>query len=369
MGGVRAQGVKICVVTPRYMLSGVALAQHRFARALAAAGHDVDLVVGRVDAGLTVPASPGVRVVELGLAQARHMVRPLWRYLRQDKPDVVFSAEDHLNTLVTLTAWAAGSRARISGSSRVTPFDTYSNKPLTKRWLLKHLTRLSFRRADVLSCVSKDMVNQYRETFGASAPHVAIYNIVDDAASRRRMLESVTEPWLVDKTLPVVIAAGMLAEWKCFADLIAAFAEVRTPARLIILGEGPLRPELETQVTALGIGDRVKLPGHTTNALAHFARSDVFVLSSRVEGLPNVLVEAMMCGCTAISTDCPTGPREVLDGGRFGALVPVGDRPALARAIDQALTNPTSPALLAEAIRPFEEATVIAHHFRALGLA
>jgi glycosyltransferase involved in cell wall biosynthesis len=369
LGGVRVQGVKICVVTPSYMLSGVALAQHRFARALAAAGHDVDLVVGRIDAGLTVPASPGVRVVELGLPHARQMVRPLWRYLRQDKPDVVFSAEDHLNTLVTLTAWAAGSRAKISGSSRVTPFDTYSNKPFTKRWLLKHLSRLSFRRADVLTCVSKDMVNQYRETFGALAPHVAIYNIVDDAASRQRMLEPVSEAWLAAKTLPVVIAAGMLAEWKGFADLIAAFAEVRTPARLIILGEGPLRSELEAQIATLGIGDRVKLTGHTTNALAHFARSDVFVLSSRVEGLPNVLVEAMMCGCTPVSTDCPTGPREVLDGGRYGALVPVGDRPALARAIDHALAKPTSPELLAEAIRPFEEATVIAHHFRALGLA
>lgn len=369
MGGVRAQGVKICVITPRYMLSGVALAQHRFARALAAAGHDVDLVVGQVDVGLTIPASQGVHVVELGLPQARQMVLPLWRYLRQEKPNVIFSAEDHLNTLVTLTAWAARSRAKISGSSRVTPFDTYSNKPFTKRWLLKHLSRLSFRRADVLTCVSKDMVDQYRQTFGLSAPHVAIYNIVDDSASRLRMREPVSEPWLVDKSLPVVIAAGMLAEWKGFGDLIAAFAEVHTPARLIILGEGPLRPELEAQVAAFGIGDRVKLTGHTTNALAHFARSDVFVLSSRVEGLPNVLVEAMMCGCTPVSTDCPTGPREVLDGGRFGALIPVGDRPALARAIDHALANPTPPALLAEAIRPFKEATVIAHHFRALGLA
>lgn len=368
MGGVRVQGVKICVVTPRYMLSGVALAQHRFARALAAAGHDVDLVVGRVDAGLTVPASPGVRVVELGLAQARHMVRPLWRYLRQDKPDVVFSAEDHLNTLVTLTAWAAGSRAKISGSSRVTPFDTYSNKPFTKRWLLKLLSRLSFRRADVLTCVSKDMVEQYRATFGPAAPHVAIYNIVDDAASRERMQESVDEPWLVHKQLPVVIAAGTLAEWKCFGDLIAAFACVRTRARLIILGEGPLRAELEAQIVKLGLADRVKLPGHTTNTLAHFARSDLFVLSSRVEGLPNVLVEAMLCGCSVVSTDCPTGPREVLDNGRFGALVPVGNPQALANAIDYALANRTSPELLAEAVRPFEERIILDRHFTLLGI-
>ena len=360
--------MKICVVTPRFMISGVALAQHRFARALAARGHQVDLVIGRVDPGLEVPTAPGVNVIQLNRAKVRSLAVPLWRHLRRARPDVVFSAEDHLNTLVTLVALAARSTAKISGSSRVTPFDTYSTTPFTKRWFLKHLARLSFRRADVLSCVSRDMVDQYRQMFGPSAPHVAIYNIVDEEESRSRMVEAIPEPWLADKTLPVVIGAGTLAEWKRFGDLIAAFALVKTPARLIILGEGPLRAELEAQIAGLGLADRVKLPGYTTNTLAHFSRSDVFVLSSRVEGLPNVLVEAMMCGCTPVSTDCPTGPREVLDNGRFGALVGVGDCQALAAAIDHALSEPTPPSLLEEAIRPFEASAIIAQHFKALGL-
>lgn len=360
--------MKICVITPRYMISGVALAQHRFARALGAAGHDVDFVIGRVDPGLKVPPSAGVEVHELAVPKVRDMVLPFWRYLRRVKPDIVFSAEDHLNTIVILTAKAAGSKARISGSSRVTPFDTYSDKPFTKRWVLKHLSRHSFARADVLSCVSKDMVGQYRTVFGPSAPHVPVYNIIDDAASRARMDEPVDEPWLTDKRVPVVIAAGTLAPWKGFADLIAAIALVRSPARLIILGEGELRGELEAQVAALGLHDRVKLPGFTTNVLKYFSRADVFVLSSLVEGLPNVLVEAMMCGCTPVATDCPTGPREVLDGGRFGYLVPVGDRAALAAAIDQAIVTPMPLEVLAEAIRPFEEKAVLARHFELLGL-
>lgn len=360
--------MKICVITPRYMISGVAMAQHRFARALGAAGHEVDFLVGRVDRGLEVPQDAGVRVQVLHLPKVRNLIFPLWRYLRREKPDVVFSAEDHLNTLVVLTAMAAGSKARISGSSRVTPFDTYSNRVFSKRWLLKRLSRLSFSRADVLSCVSKDMVGQYQKVFGPAAPHVALYNIIDDAASRERMAEPVTEPWLTNKTVPVIIAAGTLAPWKGFGDLIAAMALVRTPARLIILGEGDLRPELEAQVAALGLQDRVKLPGFTKNVLKYFSRADVFVLSSLVEGLPNVLVEAMMCGCTPVATDCPTGPQEVLDGGRFGYLVPVGDRAALASAIDHAIDHPIAPALLAEAIRPFEEKMVLAQHFDLLGL-
>ena len=360
--------MKICVVTPRFNIAGVALAQHRFARALAAAGHQVDLVIGRVDAHLVVPSSAGVTVIALNVPQVRHMAVPLWRYIRSAKPEIIFSAEDHLNTLVTFLAVAARSRARISGSSRVTPFDTYSNRWLTKRWWLKHLSRLSFHRADVLSCVSHDMVGQYRTVFGPNAPHVAIYNIVDDAASRASMAEPADEPWLVEKRGPVIVAAGSLVPWKGFGDLIEAMASVRADARLIIFGEGPLRGELEARIARLGLGERVRLPGFTDNLMKSFVRAEVFVLSSTVEGLPNVLVQAMMAGCTPVSTDCPTGPREVLGDGRFGTLVPVGDVDALAAGIEQAIDSPIARDVLAQAVLPFQEATVIARHFALLDL-
>lgn len=364
-----ASSLYICVVTPRYMISGVALAQHRFARALAARGHRVDFVIGRIDAGLEVPPSPGVRVIVLGRPKVRHMAIPLWRYLRRERPDIIFTAEDHLNTLVLMVAIAARSRARVSGSSRVTPFDTYSNRFLTKRWFLKRLSRLSFARADVLTCVSQEMVGQYRSVFGKNAPHLAVYNIVDDAAARARLAEPVDEPWLADKQFPVVIAAGMLQPWKGFDDLINAFALVRSDARLLILGDGPLRDQLHSQIVRLGLGDRVKLPGYIENPINYFARADVFALTSHVEGLPNVLVEAMLAGCTPVATDCPTGPREVLDGGRFGYLVAVGDVPAIAAAIGQAIDHPIARHLLAQAVLPFAEATVIDRHFELLGVS
>ena len=363
--------MKICVVTPRYMISGVALAQHRFARSLAAAGHQVDLVIGRVDPGLTVPPSPGVNVITLDLPKVRNMIVPLWRYLRRERPEVVFSAEDHLNTMVLLTAIFVRSNARISGSSRVRPFDTFSDAPAYRRWLLKQLVRLTFWRADVLTCVSQEMVGQYRAIF-KNAPHVCVYNIVADASSLERMGAAVDEPWLIEKDVPVVIAAGNLAPWKGFADLIEAIGKLERKGRklrLIILGDGPLRGELEAQVVRLGLGHAIKLPGFVDNPLRYFARADVFVLSSYVEGLPNVLVEAMMCGCTPVSTDCPTGPREVLNDGQFGYLVPVGDAAALAAGIEAALDHPIAPELLAEAVRPFEERAVINRHFALLGLA
>lgn len=362
--------MKICVVTPRFAIAGVPLAQIRFARALADHGHQVELVIGYIDPQYELPAVPGVSVLMLNRKNVRGMFFPLTRYLMTAKPDVVFSAEDHLNTIVLLAAIASGSKAKISGSSRVTPFDTYSNILFSKRWILKQLARAVMSRADALTCVSLDMVEQYRQVF-PSPPHVCVYNIVDDKHSRQRMQEPVDHPWLLDKETPVLVAAGRLAPWKGFADLIHAMKTLsaRRKARLLILGDGPLRSELEALVTSLDLQGAIELLGYVENPLKFFARADVFVLSSYVEGLPNVLVEAMMCGCTPVSTDCPTGPREVLQEGKYGYLVPMRNPNALAAGIERALDNPIPPDCLADAVRPFEEKAVLDRHFKILGFA
>ena len=361
--------MKICVVTPRFAIAGVPLAQLRFARALADMGHKVDLVIGFVDPQYKFPSIEQINVIKWNQEKVRGMFFPLRNYLRIAKPDVVFSAEDHLNAIVILAAITTGSKAKISGSSRVTPFDTYSNKPFTKRWVLKYLVRSVMWRANVLTCVSKDMVEQYRKVFN-SPPHVAVYNIVDDQHSRLRLAEPVNHEWFNCKSGPVLVAAGRLAPWKGFADLIRAMKELprQRRARLMILGDGPLRSELEALIIELGLKDFVSLLGYVENPLKYFARADVFVLSSHVEGLPNVLVEAMMCGCTPVSTDCPTGPREVLHDGKYGYLVPMRDPVAMAIGIEKALDHPIPKGLLADAVRPFEEGAVLARHFNVLGL-
>ena len=361
--------MKIVIVTPLFAIAGVPLAQLRFARALAVRGYAVELLIGHVHPDYVFEPPEGVKTTVLDQPNVRRMLWPLIRYLRVEKPDVVFSAEDHLNTLVLIAAFLAGSKARISGSSRVTPFDTYSNVPLTKRWALKQLARAVMGRADALTCVSKDMVAQYRQVF-SSPPHVCVYNIVDDSRSRQRMSDPVDHAWLVNKTVPVLVAAGRLAPWKGFADLIKAMAllNMGQNARLLILGDGPLRDELQKLIEAHDLNHVVELVGYVENPLKYFVHSDVFVLSSLVEGLPNVLVEAMMCGCTPVSTDCPTGPSEVLQDGKYGYLVPTRDPPAMAAAIEQALDNPIPKALLDEAVTPFEESAVIDRHFEVLGL-
>lgn len=361
--------MKVTVVTPVLSIAGVPLAQIRFARALAHRGHEVTLLVGWIDPAFRVPDLDGVVVEEMGRRQARAMFAPLCTHFRKARPDVVFTAEDHLNCFVLFAAMLTGSRAKISGSSRVTPYDTYSNNALDKRWALKQLIKLAMVRADALTCVSQDMVAQYRTVF-RSPRHVCVYNIVDDAQSRARMREDVEDPWLDDASRPLVAAAGRLAPWKGFSDLIDAMAHgpAANGARLLILGDGPLRAELQSQIDRLGLQEAIRLIGYVENPLPYFHHAKVFVLSSLVEGMPNVLVEAMMCGCTPVATDCPTGPSEVLNGGRIGYLVPPRDPHALASGILAALEHPTPRDDLADAIRPFAEDAVIDRHFRLLGL-
>lgn len=362
--------MKICVVVARFSFTGVPLTQIRFARALAARGHDVDLVFGHVPAGTQLPDIGAAKLIVLGRQSASSMLVPFCRYLRRAAPQVVFSSQDNLNGFVLLAAILTRSKAKISGSSRVNPFYTYSNRPLTRKWLFKQAMRLVMGRADALTCVSDGMVEEYRALF-RDPPHVTVYNLVDDAPSRARIHEPVDHPWLVDKTTPIVVSAGTLSPRKGFATLIAAVAQLVESGRdirLVIFGEGVSRGELEAQVQALGLEDRVSLPGNVPNPLRYFAKSEVFAMTSLYEGLGNVLIEAMMCGCSLVATDCPSGPAEILGHGRYGRVVPVGDINALAAAIADQLDHPTDPAILEEGVRRFGEEAVIARHFALLGL-
>lgn len=361
--------MKITVITARFSYSGVPLAQIRLGEALARQGHSVRIVFCYSDSFYALPRLNSVSVEVWNIRSIRFAVLPLALYLRADKPDVIFSAEDHLNIMVSIAALLVGSKVKISASSRVTPFDTYSSIPFTKRWILKQLAKLTAPRLNALTCVSQDMVAQYRQVFSRSS-HVCVYNPVVDANVLERMHEEVAHAWFVDKSMPVLVAAGRLAPWKGFKYLIKALALLRSrrSARLLILGDGPLRDELQELIDFYGLHDTVELVGYVENSLKYFARADVFVLSSLVEGMPNVLVEAMMCGCTPVATDCPTGPRELLQGGRLGYLVPVRDPEAMAAAIGCALDCPTPKSLLDQAVAPFEEKRVIDRHFELLGL-
>jgi glycosyltransferase involved in cell wall biosynthesis len=177
------------------------------------------------------------------------------------------------------------------------------------------------------------------------------------------------DPWMHDRSVPVILGAGSLDPRKDFATLIRAFADLRTRrrARLVILGRGRERDRLLELARELGVADDVKLPGFEPNPYRWMARASVFALTSRREGSGAVLVEAMACGTPVVATDCPSGPGEILDSGRYGELVSVGDSEAVAAALRRSLDDPTPKALLDEAIAPFGVQRSARRYLQALG--
>ena len=361
--------MNIAIITPVFSIAGVPLAQHRFARALAEKNHKVDLIIGFLPSEVSPEAIPGVRIIILNKNSVLKMFFSLTSIFRKKKYDVLFSAEDHLNIIVIFARFFSRSKSLLSVSSRVTPYDTYSNIWFTKRWILKQLTKITIDSANVMSCVSKDMVLQYKSIF-KNSPHQCIYNIVDDPPSRQKMHESVEHDWLKNDRFKTIVASGRLAEWKGFEDLIRAIPIIlkTREVKLLILGDGPLKEYLSQLVHELNLNMHIDLVGYVNNPFKYYKNADVFVLSSYVEGLPNVLVEAMMCGCTPVSTDCPTGTREVIQNNKYGYLVPVKNPQLLAAGVINALENPISKDLLDEAIKPFSADNVIKSHFSSLNL-
>lgn len=361
--------MKIAVITSRYSISGVPLAQLRLARSLISHGHEVQFIVGHCQPDSSLFNENNLNIKVLNTHSTFKMIYPLFSLLKDNDIDIIFTAEDHLNVTVLLAAIISKSKAKISASSRVTPLDTYSNIWFSKKWILKQLSKLTMRRADVLTCVSKDMVIQYKKIF-ADSRHICIYNIVDDQISRQKMLEPISHKWFLSNNYKILIASGSLASWKGFEDLIRAipYVLVERKVKLLILGDGPLKDHLQGIIENLDITSLVELVGNVDNPLQYYKHSDIFVLSSYVEGMPNVLIEAMMCGCTPVATDCPTGPREVLQKNKYGYLVSSHEPKAIAKAIIQAIDRPISKALLDDAIKPFESEAVLAEHFKALSL-
>jgi len=280
-------------------------------------------------------------------------LKPLSRYLRRP-PEIFLSGANHAH-LVALKAWQNAGRPcplvlrlsnHLSGSMRW-------EKSLVKRLfnpLKKYKVKKYYPRANFWIAVSRSILEDALSFIEyPSARTRVIYNPIPVEEIREKSRQEPSHPWLREKRWPVILGAGRLSPQKDFSTLLRAFALARKKQkdlRLVILGEGKERPKLLKLAKKLKVADSFSLPGFTPNPWSFMARADLFVLSSRFEGLPGVLLEAMALGCPVVSTDCWGGCAEILEGGRYGPLVPVGDFERLAEAILETLRNPPSPQLL-----------------------
>ena len=272
-------------------------------------------------------------------------VPPLVRYLRRRRPDVLLSHLAHANVAAVTAARLAGTGTRVVlvEHNDNSLLDAGRTRSLPSR-ALQGVKSAVYRQADLVVGVSHGVTDYVGRTFGVPAEKLrTVYNPVVSETLLRRSHEPPPHPWFAPGEPPVLLASGRLREQKDFSTLLRAFAAVRPVyrSRLIILGEGELRSRLEAEIAELGLGDAVALPGFVPNPYAYMRAAALFALSSRWEGLPTVLVEAMACGTPVVATDCPSGPAEILEDGRLGRLVAVGDPGALARAILDELADPT----------------------------
>jgi len=256
-------------------------------------------------------------------------------YIRQAEPDII------LPSLISATVSALLARHFVSPHPPVIPIVHSLMKRRRKGKAVKYSTL--FAEAARVVAVSNGVGDSVRRETGIAADKlVTIYNPVIPPELERLKSQQPCHPWFADNGPPVILACGRLKKVKDFPTLLKAFAQLsrRRRYRLIILGEGEQRKPVEDLVRRLNLQREVSMPGWTDNPFAFMSRAALFVLSSRTEGLPTALIEALACGCPCVSTDCPSGPAEILQGGEIGPLVPVGDHTALADAMLRTLDNP-----------------------------
>jgi glycosyltransferase involved in cell wall biosynthesis len=313
-------------------------------RAAADAGIPTDLLLARAEGPLLSEVPPEVRIIGLQAARLQHAIPKIALYLRRERPCGVISQITHANLVCLIARALAGTK---------TPLVAVEHNHFSAmraaggvRPRVERLARWLYPWADHIVAVSAGAARDVEQCLGLPPQRVhTIYNPIVDARLLARAQEPCPHPWLDDDARqtanerPVLLTVGRLAPQKDHATLLRALAIVRRTraVRLIIFGEGTERARLESLRRDLGLEAAVDLPGVTDNPYAAMRRASLFVLSSRFEGLPTVLVEALACGCPAVSTTCPSGPAEILAGGRFGLLVPPENPAALAAGILQGL--------------------------------
>lgn len=304
---------------------------------------NLDLVVANAVGPYLSEVDKGVRLVDLGGKRVSAALPALVRYLRAERPDVLMSTLSHVNVMALVAKKIAGVATLVVVREASTPSAERVKWSSPKAALARLMMNASYRSADGVVAVSAGVAESIREIAGLPEDRVAtLYNPVVTPGLAQLSEQSVSHAFLDPKVAPVILNVGSLREVKDHETLIRAFRVVvdRMDARLLILGEGPERRRLESLVAELGLDGRVDMPGFDSNPFAYMSRSDLYALTSRREGLPGALIQALACGLPAVSTDCRSGPREVLENGSLGALVPVGDFEALAEAMLRALRHP-----------------------------
>lgn len=314
--------------------------------------------------------SSDVRVVDIATNPRTDVA--VAAYCDRDKPDILLAAKDEDCELAVKAARRSEHAPRLflTVSVNITAQLDGRNAGPIKRWRRYRDVRRIYSDTPDLVCVSAGVADDVASILGRDRKSLHVLpNPVVTSEHETLARQAVEHPWFSDADSPVILGVGRLGRIKNFALLVRAFARTRAQreCRLIILGEGKQRKMLVALGKKLGIDEWMDLPGFVDNPIAYMNQADLFVLSSRWEGFGNVLVEALACGTPAVSTNCPSGPSEILQNGRYGALVPIDDEIALSDAMVSSLKHPLEADILREAAAPFTLARSCDLYLKAFG--
>jgi glycosyltransferase involved in cell wall biosynthesis len=339
--------------------------------AFAGRGHRIQLVLIRTRSRHLQHLDQAIQILDLGSRHTLTSLWPLMRYLRRYRPPRMLVAKDRAGRLALLARLLSGVETPIVLRLGTNLSAALAQRTGLQRWLRQVPIRLLYSHIDHIVAVSEGV---RQDTLAVSGIDPSRISVIRNPVVTPRLYELAQQPpahpWFTPPHPPIILGAGRLTRQKDFRTLIHAFAKLRQtrPGRLIILGDGRQKAELQALAEELGVAGDLDLPGFTVNPYGYMALAQLFVLSSRWEGSPNVLTEAMALGTPVVSTDCPSGPAETLQGGRYGPLVPMGDWRALAEAMAQVLDHPPDRDSLQEAVREYAVETSATHYLRRLGL-
>ena len=347
-------GKTIAILLPDMGIGGAERVALRLMRSFLEAEEQVHLVLMQKTGELLDEVPADVQVFDLGAARVRQSIRPLAHYLKTYKPDAVQARLWPLTVAAIIARRLANSSARLVVSDHNILSRQYpAGSPA--RAFLRLSTWLFYPRADIRLAVAQAVADDLARLSGIPRERFEVVpNPVGDPPANLQTTPVVEALW--GEAGARVVMIGLLASHKNQALLIRSFARLvqqRPDAKLMLVGEGPLKEDLRELARELGIEDRVIFAGFRADPWPFYASADLFVLPSDREGHPNVLIEALQAGTPVVATDSGGGTREILDDGRFGHLVPVGDEMALAEAMDEALSSPTPRHLLLERAAAF----------------
>ncbi|WP_034622972.1 glycosyltransferase [Desulfovermiculus halophilus] len=360
---------KISFYLPSLRGGGAERSMLNLAQGFANRGYLVDLVLAKAEGPYLSLVPDNVQIVDLRASRVLKSLPGLVCYLRREQPQAMLSAMGHANLIALWAKRISNVPVRLGVTIRNTTSISIKHGNYIRSKMILLFSKWFYESADSIIAVSKGVADDLSQFACIHRTKISvIYNPVVTNDLMEKAKEVPEHPWFNDQYPPVVLGVGRLSKQKDFGSLINAFALVREKksARLVILGEGDERANLETQIDDLGLEHYADLPGFVDNPFAYMSRACVFVLSSAWEGLPGVLIQAMACGVPVVSTDCPSGPREILEEGKWGKLIPVGDIYQMANAIESALNGDKVDAR--ERAIFFNEETIVDEYIHVLNL-